>query len=76
MAEKKVETKAEAHVDAAPADDTSQVLPRDQQEHPNETIPGGVYLAADGKTLTNCWNQRIDPDGKVLDPTPLLHGEW
>lgn len=38
---------------------------------PDETIPGGRYLAADGVTLTNCWGQRIDENGNVLVEKPL-----
>lgn len=41
---------------------------------PTETIPGGKYYTADGKTLVNALNQPIDEEGNVLDETPLPRG--
>lgn len=31
-----------------------------------ETIPGGAYFLADGKTLVNAYGRRIDKEGKPL----------
>jgi hypothetical protein len=37
-----------------------------QAEKAAETIPGGAYLLADGKTLVNAYGRKIDKTGKPL----------
>lgn len=36
------------------------------EEKATETIPGGAYLLADGKTLVNAYGRKIDKEGKPL----------
>jgi hypothetical protein len=38
----------------------------DPGEKATETIPGGAYLLADGKTLVNAYGRKIDKSGKPL----------
>lgn len=50
----------------------SEQLAQERVYKPDETIPGGLYYGADGVTLENCFGQRIDSTGKVLDETHAL----
>lgn len=38
----------------------------------NETVPGGKYLAADGKTFVDAWGNPIEvkSEAKPSDPAP------
>lgn len=40
--------------------------PLEPGEKLTETVPGGAYLLADGKTLVNAYGRKIDKDGKPL----------
>lgn len=37
----------------------------------NETVPGGKYLAADGKTFVDAWGVPISDQGDAEHGTPL-----
>lgn len=73
MPEKKTAQSGDEPVQKKGAEDE----PKLEEPRPQFTTPeplGGRFWATDGKTLVNCWNQKIDEEGNVLDPTPLPRG--
>lgn len=54
-----------AEMERQRAEDRAESAAEAEANRADETIPGGRYLAADGKTLVNANGEEIDNDGKV-----------